>query len=292
MRLNLEKRGVVTMHTSTILKEALNKLTKKFPEQFDLSIVLFSISVERLMKQHLYEIDAVLVLDKNNNTKHLVKFRKLQNKIQSEDFKKQLDLSAERRESFKTITFDELIKRYDAFFDLGEDRKNALKRLANLRNNIVHYFQYYIDEVEEGLFILNEIIPFLREIINEISDANKYNDIFDEKIIKKLKELENRLTKMQEDELRQKITERRRHYNEMHPDEIDVKKQTNIRDLYEEREILKEGLQCPACGNSTLTILKIFSEEADGEEEFIIKGVCSVCDLELTEKEMKNLHLI
>ncbi len=279
------------MHTSQILKEALNKLTYKFPNYFDLAVVLFSISVERLMKQHLYEIDAVLVLDKNNNTKHLVKFRKLQGKIQSEDFKKQLELLAERRENFKTITFDELIKRYDAFFDLGEDRKKALKRLANLRNNIVHYFQYYIDEVEEGLFILNEIIPFLREMINEVSDSDEYNNIFDEKIIRKLQRLESRLTKTEENELYQKIIERKKYYNEMHPDEIDVKKQINIRDLYEEREILKEGLQCPACGNCTLTILKIFSEETEGEGEFIIKGMCSVCGLELTEEEMKSLHL-
>ena len=280
------------MHTSQILEELLNNLTKKFPKNFELSIILFAIAVERLMKQHLYEIDAVLVLDKNNNTQHLVKFRKLQNKIQSENFKKQLELLAERRENFKTITFDELIKRYDAFFDLGEDRRNALKRLANLRNNIVHYFQYYIDEVEEGLFILNEIIPFVRELTDAVSDSEEYVDLFDEKLIKKLQRLESRLTKMQKDELHRKIMERKRYYNnEMHPDEIDVKKQINIRDIYEEREILKEGLQCPSCGNYTLTILKIFSEETEGEEEFIIKGVCSVCDLELTEEEMKSLHL-
>ncbi len=42
------------MHTSQILKEAIVKLTKKFPENFELSIVLFSISVEKLMKQHQY----------------------------------------------------------------------------------------------------------------------------------------------------------------------------------------------------------------------------------------------
>ena len=94
------------MHTSQILKEALGKLTKKFPENLELSIVLFSISVERLMKQHLYEIDAVLVLDKNNNIKHLVKFRRLYSKIQNENFKQQLELLTINRENFKTITFD------------------------------------------------------------------------------------------------------------------------------------------------------------------------------------------
>jgi len=80
------------MHTSKILKEALAKLTKKFPENFELSIVLFSISAERLIKQHLYEIDSVLVLDKNNNTKHLVKFKRLYNKIRNKNFKEQLEL--------------------------------------------------------------------------------------------------------------------------------------------------------------------------------------------------------
>ena len=278
------------MYTSQILKEALTKLTKKFPEEFELSIVLFSISVERLMKQHLYEVDAVLVLDKNNNTKHLVKFRRLQNKIQNEDFKQQLELLTKSRENFKTITFDELIKRYDAFFDLGDNRKNALKRLANLRNNIVHYFQYYIDEVEEGLFILNEIVPFLREIVTEISDSEKYDDIFDENMINKLQKLERRLTKRKDDKLYQKINESKRNYHEMASDEIEVKKQVNIRDMYEEREILKEGLQCPSCGNYTFHILKIFSEKLEDPNEFIIKGVCLVCGLELSEEDIKSLE--
>ncbi len=278
------------MHTSQILKEAIEKLTTKFPENFELSIVLFSISVERLMKQHLYEIDAVLVLDKNNNTKHLVKFRRLQNKIQNENFKQQLELSTKSRENFKTITFDELIKRYDAFFDLEEDRKNALRRLANLRNNIVHYFQYYIDEVEEGLFILNEIVPFIRELIAKISDSEKYDDLFNEKIIYELQKLEERLTKMKNDELHQKINESKRNYHEMASDKIEEKKQANIRNMYEEREILKEGLQCPSCGNYTFHILKIFSEESEDTEEFIIKGECLVCGLELTEEDIKSLN--
>ena len=279
------------MHTSQILKEALAKLTKKFPEQFELSIVLFSISVERLMKQYLYEIDAVLVLDKNNNTKHLVKFRKLQNKVQNENFKQQLEMLTRSRENFKTITFDELIKRYDAFFDLDEDRKNALKRLANLRNNIVHYFQYYIDEVEEGLFILNEIVPFIRELITEISDSEKYDDLFDEKVIDKLQKLERKLTKMKSDKLHQKINEKKKYYHDMAPDEIEVNKQLNIRDSYEEREILKESLQCPSCENYTFHILKIFSEESKDTDEFIIKGICLVCGLELTEEEIKSINI-
>jgi len=281
------------MHTSIILREALLKLTKKFPENFELSIILFSISIERLMKQHLYEIDAVLVLDKNNNTKHLVKFKKLQNKIQNATFKQQLELLTKSRENFKTITFDDLIKRYDAFFDLEENRKNALRRLANLRNNIVHYFQYYIDEVEEGLFILNEIVPFLRELIAEISDSEKYDDLFNERLINKLQRLERRLTRMKNDELHQKINESKRNYHEMAPDEIELKKQANIRDIYEEREILKEGLQCPSCGNYTLHILKIFSEELEeNPDEFIIKGVCLICELELAEEDIKSLNIM
>ncbi len=280
------------MHSSQILKEALTKLTRKFPEEFELSIVLFSISVERLMKQHLYEIDAVLVLDKNNNTKHLVKFRKLQNKVQNENFKQQLKLFTENRENFKTIIFDDLIKRYDVFFDLDDDRKNALKRLANLRNNIVHYFQYYIDEVEEGLFILNEIIPFLRELIAEISDSEKYDDLFNEKIIYKLQKLEEKLTKMKNDELHQKMNESKRNYHEMAPGEIEVKKQRNIRDMYKEREILKEGLQCPSCGNYTFYILKVFSEESENAGEFIMKAICLVCGLELTKEDILTMKIL
>jgi len=46
-----------------------------------------------------------------------------------------------------------------------------------MRNNIVHYFEYYFNPVDEGLFILNEILPFIREMIQEVSDAYKYEDI-------------------------------------------------------------------------------------------------------------------
>ena len=123
------------MHTSTLLTEALNKFTKK--DGFELSIVLFAIAVERLMKQHLYEVDSLLFLDKTNNTKHIVKFSRLYSKVRNEDFKQKIDSLYERRENFKTIT---LIIRYDEFFNLDNERKASLKRLANLRNNIGHYF--------------------------------------------------------------------------------------------------------------------------------------------------------
>jgi len=278
------------MHTSTILKEALSKFTKK--GDFELSIVLFAIAVERLMKQHLYEVDAVLVLDKSNDTKHLVKFRRLQSKVKNEDFKQRLEALNERRENFKTITFDELIKRYDAFFSLDDERKASLKRLANLRNNIVHYFEYFIDEVDEGLFILNEIIPFIREIIQEVSDSEEYDEIFNEKLVNKLQALEQRLTKEQEDEIHRKIAEKRREYHEMSEEDIEKNRQLNIRDFYDERTIKKEGIQCPACENYTFHILKIYDMENEENGQFITKGECLVCGLDLTEEELKSLKLI
>ena len=278
------------MHTSTILKEALSKFTKK--GDFELSIVLFAIAVERLMKQHLYEVDAVLVLDKSNDTKHLVKFRRLQSKVKNEDFKQRLEALNERRENFKTITFDELIKRYDAFFSLDDERKASLKRLANLRNNIVHYFEYFIDEIDEGLFILNEIIPFIREIIQEVSDSEEYDEIFNEKLVNKLQALEQRLTKEQEDEIHRKIAEKRREYHEMSEEDIEKNRQLNIRDFYDERTIKKEGIQCPACENYTFHILKIYDMENEENGQFITKGECLVCGLDLTEEELKSLKLI
>ena len=53
------------MHTSLILQEALNYFFHE--EKLELSIVLLVTSVERLMKQHLFETDEILVLDKNNS---------------------------------------------------------------------------------------------------------------------------------------------------------------------------------------------------------------------------------
>ena len=280
------------MHTSIILKEALNKLTKR--DGLELAIVLLAIVLERLMKQHLYEIDSVLILDKNNDTHHIIKFRKLRSKIQKDSFKQKLEALDNKRENFKTITFDKLVERYDAFFDLSDDRKLALKRLANLRNNIVHYFSYYIDEVEEGLFILNEIIPFIRELIQEISDSEKYDELFDEETVSELQELEEKLTKLKLDELRDKIKTCRKYYYEMNEEEIESKKQESIRDYYEEREILKEDLQCPACENYTFHVLKLFIGNSEDEniEEFSIKGKCLVCELELTESELKDLNFL
>ncbi len=36
---------------------------------------------------------------------------------------------------------------------------------------------------------------------------------------------------------------------------------------------------------------KIFSEETEITNEFIIKGVCLGCDLELTEEDIKSLEI-
>ncbi len=279
------------MHTSTILKEAINYLTKK--DKFELSIVLLAISVERLMKQHLYEIDDVLVLDKNNTIEHLVKFKRLQSKLSNKSNKDKFLALKEKRESFKTITFDELIKRYNAFFDIDKDRANALRRLGNLRNDIVHYFQYFINEVDEGLFILNEIIPFTREITQEISDSSKYDNLFDEKVVQKLQRYEKRLTRLQQSEFHQKIAAKKEEYGEMNEYDIESKREQNIRDFYDERVILKESMQCVACENSAFNVLKLFDETEEEENpEFIIIGKCIVCELELSEDELKSLGLI
>ncbi len=67
------------MHTSVILSEALRYFIDS--EHFELSVVLFDVAVERLMKQRLCELDDVRVLDKNNSVEHLVRFKKLQYKV-------------------------------------------------------------------------------------------------------------------------------------------------------------------------------------------------------------------
>lgn len=179
------------MHTSVILSEALRYFINS--EHFELSVVLFAVAVERLMKQRLCELDDVLVLDKNNSVEHLVRFKKLQDKVKNIQSRQNLMTRKERRETFLTIPYNEVISRYEAMFNLNieEDeavtdkhelkrireerdrRKAALVRLGNMRNNIVHYFEYYFNPVDEGLFILNEILPFIREMIQEVSDAYK-----------------------------------------------------------------------------------------------------------------------
>ncbi len=172
------------MPTSTILQEALNYFFDN--EKLELSIVLFAIAVERLMKQYLFETDEVLVLDKNNSVEHLIRFRRIQSKVNKTSYIQTIESLKEKRENFKTITFDELIKRYDAFFDLQQDRINALRRLGNLRNNIVHFHDYYINTIDESLFVLTEIIPFIREIIDELSSVKKFGNIFTEDVIERL----------------------------------------------------------------------------------------------------------
>ncbi len=277
------------MHTSTILQEAINYFFNN--EKLELSIVLFAIAVERLMKQHLFETDEVLILDKNNSVEHLVKFRRIQSKICKNAYRQKIEALKEKRENFKTITFDELIKRYDAFFDLQDGRIKALRRLANLRNNVVHFHDYYINTIDESLFILTEIIPFIREIISEVRDINKFEEIFSEDIIEKLQDREAELTDLQKDELRQKIESKREEYNEMNIDDIELKKQDRIRDFYEDREIIREELNCPACENNTFHILKLFNDESE-EPEFFYKGVCLICALELNEDELRNMDLL
>jgi len=299
------------MHTSVILSEALRYFTDN--EHFELSVVLFAVAVERLMKQRLCELDDVLVLDKNNSVEHLVRFKKLQDKVKNIQSRQNLMTRKERRENFLTIPYNEVISRYEAMFNLNieEDeavtdkhelkrireerdrRKAALIRLGNMRNNIVHYFEYYFNPVDEGLFILNEILPFIREMIQEVSDAYKYEDIFNETVFKKLKGKEEELTRQQSDTLSQKIREKKEEYSELNPELIEERKKINIRSSYDEREIVRDSMECPACGNASFCVLKLYTEsEDDLSGQFLTVGRCLVCKLELSEDELKNTGML
>jgi len=100
------------MHTSVILSEALRYFTDN--EHFELSVVLFAVAVERLMKQRLCELDDVLVLDKNNSVEHLVRFKRLQDKVKNIQSRQNLMTRKERRETFLTIPYNEVISRYES----------------------------------------------------------------------------------------------------------------------------------------------------------------------------------
>ncbi|RCK75087.1 MAG: hypothetical protein ANABAC_1804 [Anaerolineae bacterium] len=299
------------MHTSVILSEALRYFIDS--EHFELSVVLFAVAVERLMKQRLCELDDVLVLDKNNSVEHLVRFKKLQDKVKNIQSRQNLMTRKERRETFLTIPYNEVISRYEAMFNLNieEDeavtdkhelkrireerdrRKAALVRLGNMRNNIVHYFEYYFNPVDEGLFILNEILPFIREMIQEVSDAYKYEDIFNETVFEKLKAKEEELTRQQSDTLSQKIREKKEEYSELNPELIEERKKINIRSSYDEREIVRDSMECPACGNASFCVLKLYTEsEDDLSGQFLTVGRCFVCKLELSEDELKNTGML
>ena len=299
------------MHSSAILSEALRYFIDS--EHFELSVVLFAVAVERLMKQRLCELDDVLVLDKNNSVEHLVRFKKLQDKVKNIQSRQNLMTRKERRETFLTIPYNEVISRYEAMFNLNieEDeavtdkhelkrireerdrRKAALVRLGNMRNNIVHYFEYYFNPVDEGLFILNEILPFIREMIQEVSDAYKYEDIFNETVFEKLKAKEEELTRQQSDTLSQKIREKKEEYSELNPELIEERKKINIRSSYDEREIVRDSMECPACGNASFCVLKLYTEsEDDLSGQFLTVGRCFVCKLELSEDELKNTGML
>lgn len=299
------------MHTSVILSEALRYFIDS--EHFELSVVLFAVAVERLMKQRLCELDDVLVLDKNNSVEHLIRFKRLQDKVKNLQSRQNLMTRKERRETFLTIPYNEVISRYEAMFNLNieEDeavtdkhelkrirqerdrRKAALVRLGNMRNNIVHYFDYYFNPVDEGLFILNEILPFIREMIQEVSDADKYEGIFNETIFEKLKAREEELTRQQSDTLSQKIREKKEEYNELNPELIEERKKINIRSSYDEREIVRDSMECPACGNASFCVLKFYSDsEEDQSSQFVTLGRCLVCNLELSEDELKSTRMI
>ncbi|WP_434223405.1 hypothetical protein [Fervidobacterium gondwanense] len=299
------------MHTSVILSEALRYFTDN--EHFELSVVLFAVAVERLMKQRLCELDDVLVLDKNNSVEHLIRFKKLQDKVKNIQSRQNLMTRKERRETFLTIPYNEVISRYESMFNLNieEDeavtdkhelkrireernrRKAALIRLGNMRNNIVHYFEYYFNPVDEGLFILNEILPFIREMIQEVSDAYKYENIFNETVFEKLKAKEEELTRQQSDTLSQKIREKKEEYSELNPELIEERKKINIRSSYDEREIVRDSMECPACGNASFCVLKLYTEsEDDLSGQFLTVGRCFVCKLELSEDELKSTGML
>ncbi|GAB6184186.1 hypothetical protein [Thermodesulfovibrio hydrogeniphilus] len=129
--------------------------------------------------------------------------------------------------------------------------------------------------------------------IQEVSDAYKYEDIFNETVFEKLKAKEEELTGQQSDALSQKIMEKREEYNELNPELIEERKKINIRSSYDEREIIRDSMECPACGNASFCVLKLYTEsEDDLSGQFLTVGRCFVCKLELSEDELKNTGML
>jgi len=49
-------------------------------------------------------------------------------------------------------------------------------------------------------------------------------------------------------------------------------------------------MECPACGNASFCVLKLYTEsEDDLSGQFLTVGRCFVCKLELSEDELKTL---
>ena len=61
-------------------------------------------------------------------------------------------------------------------------------------------------------------------MIQEVSDAYKYEDIFNETVFEKLKAKEEELTRQQSDTLSQKIREKKEEYSELNPELIEERK--------------------------------------------------------------------
>jgi hypothetical protein len=119
------------MHTSVILSEALKYFFDT--ERLELSIVLFDIAVERLMKQRLCEIDDVLVLNKNNSVEHLVRFKRLQDKVKNIQSRQKLMTRKEKHDTFLTIPYNEVIARYEAMFNLDIEEDETVTDKMNYR---------------------------------------------------------------------------------------------------------------------------------------------------------------
>jgi hypothetical protein len=52
-------------------------------------------------------------------------------------------------------------------------------------------------------------------------------------------------------------------------------------------------MECPACGNASFCVLKLYSDsEEDQKDQFITLGRCLVCKLELSEDELKSTGMI
>lgn len=238
------------------------------------SIIKAAICTELVIKNLLYSINPVLILEKFN-TEQIIELMSLKGKVRPG---KEL-----KNSKIKTARFPVILERADYFLDLAKI-KSRLESLFEWRNEIVHHAANL--NLEEITFLLSEnIFPFLREHLKKTS-----HPLFtQEDIWEQLSKIAKDKGKEYLSQIRKKLTLHRSKANKLTATQRKSRLASPPVQYYGE-EVIDTSLICPACFEPSLTI-KFPVDFGDEGEPYAgpMDAHCRVCGLTLDNEEIETI---
>ena len=235
------------------------------------SIIFSCIAIEKIIREKLQIINPALILSEIDPFA-IAKLSKKENQLIKKPLKKI---------KIKSANILTLFNRFFLFCE-GVKYRNGLERLFEIRNEIVHSSNEYVNESLINIILTKYAFPFMK----------MYSGIFDKKLWEEI----NRMAKIAHDmfqvDLNKKITAAKKKFDLLSEHTLKQKLESKlILGLDESEERL--NLICPACRKLTTSLVAgidiDYNPDGPPTTNVYSYTICRACNLELDSIEYKEI---